>query len=337
MENLVSVIIPAYNAETYISKCINSIIQQSYKRLEIILIDDGSIDGTLQLCEEYAQKDERIVVLHQENTGQAIARNNALNIAKGEYIMFVDSDDRLDERAIEIMLNLALKENSQLVICGAYFDNGDSIKKGLCYDKVLRFTTEEILKAYFTTHYIQVAPWGKLYYKDLFLNNRFPPFRAREDYFIMHRLLAEANNVVHCGERLYYQYVREGSTENSCFNENKLHVIECDQEIIKYVKKNHPSLYEFVRFNLADAILNCMRDIIFSFQYKQRKSLYKKLTQDFKLEIKKMKSENAGIKHKHKVICNCMWGYRLYLSFLAVMRRAKKRLNKRCKRTKGEL
>src|SRR5574344_122915 len=116
MNDLVSIIVPVYKVEPYLKRCLDIILNQTYKNIEIILVDDGSPDKCPQICDEYAKKDNRIIVIHQENGGLSAARNTGLDIAKGEYISFVDSDDWVHLQYIEVLLTSALKENADIII-----------------------------------------------------------------------------------------------------------------------------------------------------------------------------------------------------------------------------
>ena len=117
MEQLVSIIVPIYNVEKYIKECIDSIINQTYKNLEIILVDDGSPDCCPKICDEYSKKDKRIKVIHKENGGLSSARNAGLDVAKGEYVSFIDSDDVVDEKFIETLYNLCIENNCDISEC----------------------------------------------------------------------------------------------------------------------------------------------------------------------------------------------------------------------------
>ena len=126
MDEKVSIIVPVYNVEKYLDKCIESIVNQTYRNIEIILVDDGSPDKCPEICNEWAKKDDRIKVIHKENGGLSSARNAALEIAQGDYITFVDSDDWIENDMIQSMLTCAAKNDADIVCCGFYFDNVDT-------------------------------------------------------------------------------------------------------------------------------------------------------------------------------------------------------------------
>lgn len=279
MKELVSVIVPVYNIERYLARCIDSILNQTYGELEVILVDDGSKDNSGKICDEYAKRDARVKVIHKENEGQAIARNKALDIMAGSWVVFVDSDDYLRTDAIEVMLLSAKEAGADISLCYAAFDNGDRISEtNHPYpDKTVFDGPSALLFEYFSPGNIQSAPWGKLFVKELFDDIRFPPYRAREDYAIMHRLFGKSKRSVHTAKTLYVQYVRPGSTEYSPFNLNKLKVIECDRDIKYYVKEKFPELYEGVRITYACALVKCMEEIAFSFRKRKFRKTFAEL------------------------------------------------------------
>ena len=293
---MVSVIVPVYNVETLLPRCVDSILSQSYKEIEIFLVDDGSRDKSGEICDEYATKDARIRVMHQANAGQAVARNAALDIACGEYVIFVDSDDYILPDMISEMVRCAEEYKASVVICGAMYDNGRGDTRVLCpYESPMIFRDYTVLKEYFTPKRIQTAPWGKLFRRELFNNIRFPAYRAREDYAIMHELLGSCETAVHIGKAFYVQYVRPGSTEYSPFKESKLAVIECDKAIIKYVKEKYPHLYHMVVTNYADALRNCMADICSSFARIKYRKIFNSLREQLGYEIERLAAEGCSI------------------------------------------
>ena len=178
---LVSVIVPIYMVEKYICECVNSIILQSYKNLEIILVDDGSPDRCPEICDEYAKQDSRIKVIHKPNGGLSDARNAGIEIAEGEYLSFVDSDDVIHHEMIEVLMQ-PLIENKELKMSACqclYFNDGD------IFD-----TTQEIKPMViidynvFFTKKLWVTAWGKIYKKELFREIKYPVGRIHEDEFI---------------------------------------------------------------------------------------------------------------------------------------------------------
>lgn len=179
--DLISIIVPIYNAEKVIKRCIESISRQSYEMLEIILVDDGSTDQSLEICEDMSEKDSRIKIIHQNNGGVSRARNTGLKKATGQYIMMVDSDDYLYERAVELMLREIKKNKADLAICG--FERGMDEAFPFSIDLSLKSSVidnREALNRIYKNDYCAlqyVAPWAKLYARRLFDNIIYPEGR----------------------------------------------------------------------------------------------------------------------------------------------------------------
>lgn len=216
----VSVIVPIYNVEAYLPQCVDSILNQTYDNLEIILVDDGSPDNCGAICDEYAAKDCRIRVIHQENGGLSAARNAGLDIADGEYIAFVDSDDFIADTMIERLLRSAAEANADMAVCdvAVYYD-GSSVHPHECpmendcfsQDVLVRKMTEP--QAW---HY--VVPWNKLFRRYIFEKIRFPEGYIHEDAAIAHRIAGECHTIVTIPEELYFYRQNPNSTTNSAFS-----------------------------------------------------------------------------------------------------------------------
>lgn len=203
---LVSVIIPVYMVEDYIEDCLESVINQTYQKLEIILVDDGSIDNCPKICDRYAEKDVRIKVIHKSNGGLSDARNKGLDVMTGDAVFFLDSDDWIEKDTIESMVKTYEKYDVEIV-CGGirniydnYTERFNGIKEGL-------FTKEEALYDLVKDNNIGVVAVNKLYDSKLFADIRYPVGRIHEDEFVIHRLLLKCKNV-YCKNELYYNYRR---------------------------------------------------------------------------------------------------------------------------------
>ena len=209
---VISVIVPIYGVEPYLKKCLDSIINQTYKNLEIILIDDGSPDRCGEICDEYAAKDSRIIVIHQENEGLSEARNAGLNIATGEYLLFVDSDDWIEYEACETVLALALQQHAEMV-CFAhkrYNSSGETIIRAVDRPGVIE-KTELIRQLVWETGVIKTSIWNKFYARKLFQNIRFPKGRNFEDLAVFAYLVHSANIIYVTNAILYNYYIRKES------------------------------------------------------------------------------------------------------------------------------
>ena len=248
MNELISVIIPIYKVEKYLNRCLESVVNQTYKKLEIILVDDGSPDGCPQICDEYAQKDSRIIVIHKENGGQSTARNAGLDICKGEYIAFVDSDDYVSEKYIESLYNSLTENGTDIAICGTQeVDEKGNFKKNKTYKlhKEIKYNQEECLDwLYFKEDGTILVPWNKLYKKFIWKDLRFPVGLLFEDSYIIIDILNIINGISIEKENLYYYRIRKGSTTNSGITTKKLksyievykHRFICGSNSMKYFK-----------------------------------------------------------------------------------------------------
>lgn len=238
----VSVIVPVYGVERYLDACVQSIVDQTYRDLEIILIDDGGTDACPQMCDEWKNKDGRIVVLHKENGGQGTARNCALDVATGEYVLFVDSDDYIQQNMVERMLSFVDPAKPSIVFCGIRTYNGLRFTNELWYTNSFAMDKEECMYRYVHDKKILTGPCCKLIHKSVFRSLRFPAFRANEDAYIMHQVLDGGEYFYVIAEHLYVQNLREGSTEKASFNAHKLRLLDCAFALRSFVEERYPSL-----------------------------------------------------------------------------------------------
>ena len=216
MDKLVSVIVPIYNVEKYLEKCLKSIINQSYQNIEILLINDGSTDSSLEICKKYKKIDKRIKIINKKNGGLSSARNTGLTYANGEIISFIDSDDFIAKDYIEKLYYCMQKYDSDISICGRYsvYENGKKrCKYNQIFDKEYSFTSaiSEMNKF----HYFDMSACAKLYKISLFDDIRFPVGKLSEDYFIMYKLFKKSNGISYTSEPLYYYLQRQNSISNN--------------------------------------------------------------------------------------------------------------------------
>lgn len=221
---MISVIIPIYNVEKYLSRCLDSVINQTFSNLEILLINDGSTDSSGFICDEYAKNDSRIVVIHQENKGPSHARNKGLDKAKGEYISFIDPDDFISLNFFEILLNQLNETDSDICICNFQsFSNTIQIKSSdliNTYKKVYNGSTFITEFKYTKDTVRYVVLWNKLYKKCLFENLRMPEdVKICEDEYIWYKCMYNAKKICEIDTTLYYYYKRENSTTNRLYKE----------------------------------------------------------------------------------------------------------------------
>ena len=213
MDELISIIIPVYKVEKFLNQCIDSVINQTYNNIEIILIDDGSPDNCGKICDDYEKKDSRIRVIHKQNGGLSDARNAGLAVAQGEYIGFVDSDDYISYDMYEKLYSSIKRHKAQLAVCSFQYINEDGL---LIYNpspvKNERLSRIEALqKLNEPIWWYYVTAWNKLYSKELFSNICFPIEKIHEDAYVVHEIIGECNLVVTISEKLYYYRQRNNS------------------------------------------------------------------------------------------------------------------------------
>lgn len=207
-EKIISVIIPVYNIEKYIEKCITSVINQTYEKLQIILIDDGSTDKSGLICDEFAARDDRIIVIHKENGGLSSARNAGLDIARGEYIGFVDGDDYIDKGMYEYLYNLVINYGADISICGyVSVENGHYSNSNNNHKKDVRvYKGQEKYNLITGLKTIDIVAWNKLFKKKVFDYVRFETKRLHEDQWTMPYVVHNSDVIVK-GEEEYYFYI----------------------------------------------------------------------------------------------------------------------------------
>lgn len=241
MDKLISVIVPIYNVEKYLTKCIESIINQTYKNLEIILVDDGSPDNCPIICDEYAKKDSRIKVIHKKNGGLSDARNVGLNIAAGEYIMFIDSDDFVEIDMMESMMNNMINSNVDLVVCNIkyIYDNSEKVKYNQ-EDKIL--DKYEAMQEYIKDGIVQAVAWNKLYKRNLINGMRYKVGKINEDEFFTYKIVDRTNKIYY-NSKPFYNYVQRNTSIMGSYSIKRLDAVEASYERLNFIKERYPELY----------------------------------------------------------------------------------------------
>lgn len=248
MENnlLITIVIPVYNVEKYIESCINSVLHQTYSNLEIIMVDDGSTDNSGVLCEKFARQDKRIKVVHQKNQGLSGARNAGINIANGNYLFFLDSDDFILNDTIEKLVKLSVENNADLVVCdNARCSDNETYEDYIARQKDIKtilIDEEQKMKIFLTESKIKVVAWGKLYKKFLFDKIRFPIGRYNEDNFTTYKIVHSAKRIVvtsFCG---YIYRVSASSITNQSFKIKHWDDVEGKLEQLEFIEMNYPDL-----------------------------------------------------------------------------------------------
>ena len=253
----ISVIIPIYNVEKYLKRCLDSVINQTYKNLEIILVDDGSTDSSGRICDEYAAKDKRIVIIHKENGGISDARNKGLDICTGEYISFIDSDDWIDINYFNILLMYLVNSNSDISCCD-YLRTGKYITY-FAYNKEIEiqmFNKHDGLEFYLEKDI--VSAWAKLYKKEIFRELKFPVGKINEDISTIFIAFSKAIKIVYVNQKLYFYYKNIESITKSKFTSKNLDLVKAYEEIVTLSKKYSENIQSLADFRLKKAYFSLL-------------------------------------------------------------------------------
>lgn len=255
---MISIIVPVFHVEKELRRCLDSILGQTFTDLELILVNDGGNEAETLICEEYAQKDSRIVYRYQSNQGLSAARNTGLDIAGGEWIMFVDSDDWVSEDLCQKAFEAAADTGAQMAIFDLVYTEGDA-KEGQIHASMIDtgiYPSDEILKKRLTGDIAGYA-WNKIYHRSLWDNIRFPVGEIWEDDAIMHELMDKADKIAIIHDVLYYKpYRRESITSQAMINKewDKWVYIQ-RRKRYDYIKEHHPEMLDIEKNILATSAL----------------------------------------------------------------------------------
>lgn len=228
-DELISIIVPAYNVEDLVEKCLYSICVQTYKKIEIIVVDDGSTDKTRQICEDYAAKDSRIIVVTQENGGLSAARNKGMQVAHGNYYMFVDSDDYINHNMVSVLYKNLREYEADISMCDflkIYEGEDDSTALTLqdpVVDQIKSYESSQVMEMLWTVGQQTVIAWNKLYKKSIFENLFYPVGLLHEDEHLIHYLLERCRRLVYDNRQLYYYLQRKEGSLTSVISWKNIH------------------------------------------------------------------------------------------------------------------
>lgn len=254
MKDLISVIVPVYKVEPYLDRCVQSIVDQTYRNLEIILVDDGSPDNCGAMCDAWAEKDSRIRVIHTKNQGSSAARNTALDLAQGNFIAFVDSDDYVEHRMLSHLYDL-LEQDVDIAEC-AYVSTADDFATfDLSSDSVMIYTTSEAMREHIQDRVFQQVIWNKLYRRNVIDNIRFPIGKKIDDEFFTYQVIGRARALAH-SEKVCYAYRQQ---PNSVMHTVPIHnwyaAIEAKCLRHEYILSHFPELAGFSQKSIIGSCL----------------------------------------------------------------------------------
>lgn len=275
--DLVSVIVPVYNVEKYLEKCINSILAQTYIAIEIILVDDGSTDTSGLICDQYATKDERVIVVHKSNGGLSDARNKGLEVCSGKYLTFVDSDDYITQDYVAYLKEMLDSEDADISVVD--FTHIESQLKTKDKAIVKKYAQEEMISALLYQE-ISTSANAKMYKRELFDNICFPEGKLYEDIISTYCLFKNANRLVYSPIKKYYYYVRDNSIVRSSFNSKKMDYIDNCIFVLNDVSVEFPELIAAAESRLLWADIHIWVNIDepkkYDLEFKRAKKLIKK-------------------------------------------------------------
>lgn len=240
---LISVIVPIYKVEKYLDRCIESIIGQTYKNLEIICVNDGSPDKCPEICDAWAKRDSRIKVIHQKNAGSGQSRNNAMDIAKGKFISFVDSDDYIAPRMFEVLMD-AVTDDVDIAECDYCIvtDKNADFSVDFSNPERKKYATHEAMVEHFNGRIFAQVIWNKIYRKNVIEEVRFPKGKMIDDEFWTYRALGNARTLVHVYKKLYAYQQQENSVMHTSFSLKRLQAIEALEGKANYISNTFPDL-----------------------------------------------------------------------------------------------
>ena len=309
----ISVIVPVYKVEPFLRRCVDSILAQTYTNLEIILVDDGSPDSCPMICDEYVVKDSRIHVIHKENGGLSDARNAGLQIATGEWLSFIDSDDWIEPCMYDNLLNNACKNDAQISVGGVFdellTDDGTIITKVTPYQSV---TIESRKKLQAMKHFLSNpwSAWDKIYRHEIFDGIRYPVREINEDEAIALYLLDRCERVVYTNEPLYHYIRRPESITTSSFSLKKLDWYRHCKANLEWIREHHPELEPDAAVRYRSSILYSLHELALFDPL--CKSHIKELLADLKINLKLFRKIPSSRSEKLRIFILSYFPFGLY-------------------------
>lgn len=251
MEELISVIVPIYNVEKYIRKCVDSILKQTYKNIEVILVDDGSNDECGKIIDEYKKMNGRIRVIHKENGGLSDARNCGMKYSTGKFLLFIDSDDWIDSEMVKKLYDNIKKYNADISICEFIEEDeeGKELSKKKYDEKILLFSSKEAIKDLIIQKNITNHAWNKLYKKEVFDNTEYPKGQLMEDVSTTYKLIENSKQIVYQNIALYHYIQRNksilGNITPKRINDQEKAFFERN----KYLEKKYPEYFTEIKID----------------------------------------------------------------------------------------
>ena len=273
----ISIIVPVYKVEPYIHKCVDSILNQTFKDFELILVDDGSPDNCGKICDEYGQKDNRVIVIHKANEGISSARNAGLDIARGEYIGFVDSDDYIEKDMYEILYNICEDNKCDIASCSSiiYFQEKTVINGG---HRLIIHNKEEAMRVMLEGELYDEVVWVKLFKKSVIEDIRFPVGKIYEDTAFTYKVINNSKRVATIGEPKYNYIKHENSIMSNAIQDIKIDAVIAYKDMYKFMEKKYPGLCDLVALKLANSSMIVMNLMAKKENFRDYKDNYYKVS-----------------------------------------------------------
>lgn len=300
MIDKISVIVPIYKVEKYLKKCIDSILEQTYSNLEIILVDDGSPDNCPNICDEYAKKDSRIIVIHKKNGGLSDARNFGIEKATGKYIAFIDSDDYITCDYIEYLYKLIVDNNGDvsIVLPQIFYDDQDNVMIKNKKERINVYDSKTALLTMLYQKEFDTSAWGKLYKTEFFGDIKFPVGKLYEDISTIYKTFLKSNIIVYSNQKKYFYLKRKDSIMGRSFKEKDMDYIYQAESMYNNVKNIDSEIEIAARCRLINANFSILKKIII------KKENNKSVKEKIKYNIKKLRKNvlsNKNVRLKTKI------------------------------------
>lgn len=306
MNDLISVIVPIYNVEKYLEKCLKSICNQTYHNLDIVLVDDGSTDNSSTICDNYTQKDKRIQTIHKKNGGLSDARNCGISHSKGDYLIFVDSDDYIDLDMIKMLYNNLIEMDADISVCGYNMIYNNRVVP-ICDGKTrVVYSPLDALKVLLKRENMGVIACNKLYKKGIFHNVRYPVGQHFEDINTTYKLIVASHKIVYTPRPMYYYVQRETSINGMNFQtqkfNDKLYDMEtAADELLNFVATNYSNAETDVSIGCLDYYLRIIdQEILFGIDNAPLIKKAKILAKKYILSI--FTTQNINLKKKIQIL-----------------------------------
>lgn len=299
---LISVVVPVYNVEKYLNRCIESIVNQTYKNLEIILVDDGSTDSSQMICDEWAEKDKRIKVIHKKNGGLSSARNAGLKVLTGKYVCFIDSDDYIEINALELMLKSIISDDYDVCICNTNLvDNDYNIISKENYKSSI-ISGDDIIKSFLTGKVFEsISACDKLYKVSVIKNNDIT-FNEKEkwgeDFPFNYLYFQHVKKLISIDDRLYNYLIKRNGSITDGITYGKVMRWENNYKPVLLNEKNNYDNYIIALEKYAQELMKCCRELLQSRNNELINNCYLKIVN----EIKYYRKEFLPLKHLSKIL-----------------------------------